>query len=128
MRIGVIRSVPGIIPDSIEAAIGRYRKCAEPVPFIREAIVIDPMWGAEGQPTIGTAYKHHVGCRSPGWFHAGQHVNVVVSRAAGVVDRQERLPGKPSRIDRAAENQLATHVNLRHLVKGRCLVTKLRVA
>jgi hypothetical protein len=38
------------------------------------------------------------------------------------------LPAKPPRIDRTAENQLTTHVDLRHLVKGRCLVTKLRVA
>ena len=125
----VVRSISVVVPYSIKAPIGRYGKCAEPVPLVRQAIVIDPVRRAEGQSSVCAAHKHHVGCRSPRWFHAGQHVNVVVSRTAGAIDRQKCLPSKPPRIDCAAENQVATHIDvLSYPVKDRCLVPDLSIA
>ena len=52
-------------------------------------VVIDPHGRAEGQSAVGAAHKHYIGCASPGRQDACQHVNVVVSRAAGVINRQE---------------------------------------
>jgi hypothetical protein len=59
------------------------------MPFIRKAVVIDPVRRAEGHSTVCAADKHHIGCASPGRHDAGQHVNVVVSRAARAINRQE---------------------------------------
>ena len=59
------------------------------MPLIRKAVVINPVRRAEGEPAVGAAHKHHVGRRSPGRHYAGQHVNVVVSRATGAINRQE---------------------------------------
>ena len=43
LRIRVIGSISRVVPDSIKPSIGRYRKCAEPVPFAGvNGIVIDP--------------------------------------------------------------------------------------
>ena len=52
-------------------------------------VVIDSMRRAEGQSAVGAAHKHHVGCAAPGRQDACQHINVVVSRAAGAINRQE---------------------------------------
>ena len=78
------------MPDSIEPSIRSYGKCAKPVPLAGiDRVVIDSLRYAEGQTAVCAAHKHHVGRASPGRHHAGQHVNVVVSRSAGVIDRQE---------------------------------------
>ena len=92
-----------------------------------DAIVIDSKWCAEGQSTVGAAHKHHVGRAAPGRLHASQHINVVVSRPAGAIDRQEQLPTKPYSIYSALNNG-ATQVNSSVLVESRCLASDLRVA
>jgi hypothetical protein len=49
LRIGVVRRVPCVVPDSIQPPIRRDCKRAEPVPLdLRIGIVIDPVWRAEG--------------------------------------------------------------------------------
>ncbi len=97
------------------------------MPLIRKAIVIDPLRCAEGQSPVGAARKHHVGCRSPGRLDTGQHIDVVVSYAAGVVDRQEHLPTKSYAIYPTL-NDGATEANSGVSVKSRCLPSNLRVA
>src|SRR5213592_679818 len=92
-----------------------------------DTIVIDPVRRAEGQSTVCAARKHHVGCVSPGRLHTGQHVNVVVSCAAGVVNRKEQLPTKSYSIYPAL-NDAATEVNSGVPVKSRCLASDLCVA
>jgi hypothetical protein len=52
------------------------------MPFIRQAIVIDPVRRAESQSPVRAADEHHVGCASAGRFHTGEHINVVVSGTA----------------------------------------------
>jgi hypothetical protein len=52
-------------------------------------VIIDPHGRAERQPAVGAAHKHYIGCASPGRQDACQHVNVVVTRAAGAINRQE---------------------------------------
>jgi hypothetical protein len=90
LRICVVRSISRVVPDSVQASIGRYRKCPKPVPLARvNRIVIDLVRRAEGQPAVRAAHKHYVSRASPGRHHAGQHVNVVVSRTSGTIDRQE---------------------------------------
>lgn len=97
------------------------------MPLIREAIVIDPEWRAEGQSPVGAARKHHVGCIPPGGLHAAQHVNVVISGTAGAVNRKEHLPTESSGIY-PARNEAATEANSGVSVKSRCLAPNLRVA
>ena len=97
------------------------------MPLVRKTIVIDPERRAEGQPTVGAARKHHVGCASSGRLHACQHINVIVSRAAGAIDRQEHLPTKsysiyPALNDGATEGKSSVSVEC-----GR-LPSNLRVA
>jgi hypothetical protein len=90
LRINVVRSISRVVPDSIEASIGRNSKCAEPVPLILGWVVIDPVWRAEGQSAVCAAHKHHVSPIALAWrLNARQHVNVVVRGSAGSVDRQE---------------------------------------
>ena len=97
------------------------------MPLSRKAIVIDPVRRAKGLPAVGATHKHHIGGASPGRQHAGQHVDVIVSRAAGVINRQEQLPAKPYSIYPTL-NDGATQVNTSVLVKSRCLASVLRVA
>ena len=97
------------------------------MPLIRKAIVIDPVRCAKSQSTVGAAHEHHVGGGSPGRLHTGQHINVVVSCAAGVVDRQEHLATKSYAIYPTL-NDGATEANSGVLVKGWCLPSDLRVA
>jgi len=52
-------------------------------------VIIDPARRAEGQSAIGAAHKHYVSCASAGRQHTGEHINVVVSWAAGAINRQE---------------------------------------
>ena len=49
LRIGVIRRVARIVPNSIEASVGRYRKCAKPMPLTGiDRIIVDLVRRAEG--------------------------------------------------------------------------------
>src|SRR5213594_1525167 len=49
LRIGVISSVPRVVPNGIEPSIRRYRKRAEPVPLTRiNRVVIDSARRAKG--------------------------------------------------------------------------------
>ena len=90
LRIGVVGSVSTVVPDSIQASVGRYRECSKPVPLAGiNRIVIDLDRRAKRCSVVRTARKHHVGCVSPRRYHAGQHVNIVVSRATGTINRQE---------------------------------------
>ena len=111
LRVGVVSSVSRVIPNSIEPSIGRYRKCAEPVPLARvNRVVIDLVRRTEGYSAICAAHKHHVGCASPGRHHAGQHVNVIVSRTTGAINRQETQSSQSCWIDSPA-TEVATHVD-----------------
>ena len=74
------------------------------------------MRGAEGQPAVGAANEHDVGSAA-GRANAGDHVNVVVSRAPGPVNRQKHLPGQSARVDRAAINGAPAHVDCSDLIK-----------
>src|SRR6266699_3452920 len=117
------------MPDSIEPSIRSYGKCPKPVPLAGiDRIVIDPLRRAEGQTAVCAADKHHVGRASPGRHHAGQHVNVVVSRAAGAINREEGLSCESARIYCPTKNQAAAEINWGYLVKSWCLAAKLRVA
>ena len=93
-----------------------------------DAIVVDPQRGAESQSTIRAADEHDVGCASAGRQHTAQHVNIVVSRTPGAVDREEDLASQAARINRARIQQAATKVNNGVSVKRGCLASDLRVA
>ena len=94
LRVGVIGCVPCIKPHTVDASIRRDRKRAEPMPLVRiDWIVVNPLWPAKALAAVGAAGKHHVRSATAERLHAGQHVNVVVSRAAGAVYCQEALPG-----------------------------------
>jgi hypothetical protein len=98
------------------------------VPFVRiKRIVIDLNRRAKGLPAVGAAHKHHIGGASPGRYHAGQHVNVVVSRAAGVVNRQEQHSSESYSIYSAAA-EIAAHVDGGDSIKSGCDIRVLRVA
>jgi len=90
-------------------------------------VVIDLMRRAEGLPAVDAAREHHVGRASPGRLHTCQHVNVVVSRAAGAIHSQEQLAVKARRIY-SPTGQLAAEVNRSDPVKSWSLVSDLRVA
>jgi len=96
------------------------------VPLSRKAIVIDPVRRAEGEPAVGAAHKHYVGRASSGRQHAGQHVNVVVSRAAGVINRQEQHSSKSHSIY-SATAEIAAHVDSGDSIESGCDVRVLRV-
>src|SRR5262249_8712095 len=55
-------------------------------------------------------------------------VNVVVSRGAGMVDRQKQLSPQSVWIDSPETTDGATHIDLCDLIKRRCLAPKLRIA
>lgn len=76
---------------------------------------------AEGQPAVGTANEHDVG-PAAGRANAGHHVNVVVGRATGTVNRQEHLASQSARVDRATINGAAAHVDCSDLIKARRLI------
>src|SRR6476659_10361575 len=91
-------------------------------------VFIDLARRAEGQSAIGAAHKHHVGGRSPSRQHTAQHVDVVVSRTAGAIDREEDLASQAFGINRARIQQAATKVNSGVSVKRGCLACDLCVA
>src|SRR5207253_9858451 len=80
---------------------------------------VDRLRRVTAWPAVGAAREHHVGPVAAEGSHAGQHVNIVVGRAAGAVNYQEDLPRKTAWIYRAAVNQAAAHVNGGDLVKSR---------
>jgi hypothetical protein len=56
-------------------------------------IIVDPLWRAKAYSAVRAAREHDI--RSgveAGRSHSSQHVNIVVRRAAGAVNRQEYLP------------------------------------
>lgn len=62
LRIKVICSVSRVEPDDINAPIGRYPECAEPMPLVWvDGIVIDPLGRAEACAAIRAAREHYVG-------------------------------------------------------------------
>ena len=93
-----------------------------------ERIVINLNGRVEGLSTVCAADEHHVGGRSPGWQHTAQHVDVVVSRPAGAVNREEDLASQAFGINRARIQQAATKVNNGVSVKSGCLACDLCVA
>src|SRR5437867_3302127 len=91
-------------------------------------IVIDLKRRAKGQSAVGAACEHYIGRAASGRHYAGQHVNVIVSRATGTIDRQEQHSIQTCGIY-PPTRQVAAHVDvLGYLVKARCLVPDLRIA
>src|SRR5258708_4426009 len=91
-------------------------------------IVIDLMWRTERYSPVGAAYKHHIGCASALRHHTRQHINVIISRATGAINRQEQHSIQTCGIY-PPTSQVATHIDvLGYLVKSRCLVPDLRIA
>src|SRR5262249_50213918 len=90
-------------------------------------IVVDLKRCAKGQPAVGAACEHYISCAAPRRLHAGQHVNVIVSRAARTINRQKQLAVQSRGIDSAA-HQHATHVDWRYLVECWRLIPELGVA
>ena len=98
------------------------------MPLVRiNRIVIDLLWCAEGLAAVCAARKHHISCVSPGRNHTGQHVNVIVSRTTGAINRQETLPGQSVWIDSPA-TEVAAHVDSGASVKSWRLAPDLRIA
>ena len=91
-------------------------------------VVIDPVRRAKSQSTVCAAHEHHIGCASARRQHTRQHINVIVSRAARAINRQEQHPIQTCRIY-PTTIQVAAHIDvLGYVVKGRCLAPNLRVA
>src|SRR5215471_17518727 len=90
-------------------------------------IVIHSNGRTEGCPVICAAHEHHLGRALRRRHHTGQHVNVVISRAARVINRQETLSGQSRWIDSPAA-EVAAHVNRSHLIKSWGLTSELRIA
>jgi hypothetical protein len=98
------------------------------VPLVGRSIVIDPDWPAKACAAVCAARNHYIRpIAVTGWPHAGQRVDVVVSRPAGAVNPEELLSGESSRIYVAASKATA-HVNSCHLVKGWRHIRVLRVS
>jgi len=92
-------------------------------------VIINPQGRAEGQSTVCAAREHHVypGVEA-GWLYTRQHVNIIVSGAAGAVHCQEQLPCQAAWIDRVAEIETAAEVDRRASVKSWRLAPDLRIA
>jgi hypothetical protein len=57
-----------------------------------DRIVIDPMRRAKGYAAIGATGEHHISpIAGTGRYDTGHHINIIVSRHPGMVDRDERL-------------------------------------
>lgn len=97
------------------------------MPLIGGRIVINPMRRAKGHSAVGAADEIDVGpVVIAGRAHARAHVNVVVSRAAGAVNRQEYLTCQSYGINIAA-HQAAAEVDCCRLVERRRHIRVLRV-
>ena len=91
-------------------------------------IVVDANWRTEGDSSIGAARKHHGGPTAAKRLHAGQQVNVVVSRAAGAINRQETHSGESTWVDCPAKKEVAIQIHRGASVKSWSLPPILRVA
>ena len=91
-------------------------------------IVVDANWRTEADSAVGAARKHHVGPTAAKRLHAGQHVNVIVSRASGAINRQETHSGKSTWIDCPAKKEVAIQIHRGASVKSWSLAPDLRVA
>ncbi len=88
------------------------------MPFVGRSIVIDADGRAEACAAVGATREHHIGPAAvTRWPHAGQRINIVVSRPAGTVNPQELLADESSWIY-VSTNHAPTHVHGRNLVKG----------
>ncbi len=88
------------------------------MPFVGGGIVIDANSRAEGGAAVGATREHHIRPAAiTRWPHAGQRINIVVSRPAGTVNPQELLADESSRIY-VSTNHASTHVDGGNLVKG----------
>jgi hypothetical protein len=94
---------------------------------LKIGVVIDPNRRAEGQSAICAAHKHHIGRSSARRLHACQHIDVVMTLTARMIDRQEQLTVEAGGIYRAAGEE-AAHINRGNLIKNRRLIPDLRVA
>ena len=48
LRVGIVGNrVARVVPHSVQTPIRRYGECAEPVPLIGKAVIIDSVWRAE---------------------------------------------------------------------------------
>jgi hypothetical protein len=93
LRIAIVGRVSSVVPNSIQPPIRSHGECPEPMPLaLVVGIVIDSNRSAEGCAAVSAAGEHHFRETLPGRLHAREHVNVVVSRPTGVVNRQETLP------------------------------------
>ena len=91
-------------------------------------VIIDPMWGTEGLPTIGATREHYVRTvASTGRQHAGYHVNVIVCGCPRTIHGDERLPTKSYSVYPAL-NEITTHVDLNDSVEAWRLVSNLGIA
>ena len=93
LRVGVVRSVTRVQPNSIDSAVRRDRKRAKPVPLrVVNRIIIDSARCAEGLASVCAPRKHHVTASGrAGGLNARKHVNIVVRARAGTIHRQKNL-------------------------------------
>jgi len=118
LGIDVVATVARVVPDHIDASIGRYCQRAKPVPIVlRVGIVVDANRRAKGLSIVGAAREHNVGRAPPARQHTCEHVNVIVSRTARTIDCYERLPAKSYSIYTTL-NQVATKVDLSNSVES----------
>ena len=90
------------------------------MPLVRiHRIVVDSMRSTKRCTTISAAGEHYVRAISPERTNTGYHVNVIVSRSARAVDRNENLARESAWIDSASKNQTTTHIDCCDLVKCR---------
>src|SRR5438045_5679652 len=84
-----------------------------------DGIVIDSVRCAEASSAVGAAHEHHVcSAGSASWLHTCQHVNVIVCRATGTVQRQEYLSRQPFWIYQPARKDAAAEVDCSNLIKS----------
>jgi hypothetical protein len=98
------------------------------VPFVSGGIVIDLNRRAKAGAAVSAACNHYIVTSTVGGrAHATQHVNVIVSGATGTINCQEDLSTKSSGIYRSTTHQTTTKIYRRDLIKGRRLVSDLRI-
>ena len=127
LRVGIVGGIARVEPDSVEPSVGRHGKGAKPVPLIGSRVVVDPNRRPEACSAIGAAREHYIRpVAVTGRPHAGQHVNIVVRRAAGAIHSEEYLTCE-SRGVYVSAHQAATEVNRRNLVESWCDTRVLRI-
>ena len=97
------------------------------MPLVGRSIVIDANGRAEAGAAVGAARNHYIGAITVARrSHTGQHIDVVIRRAAGAINRQKDVAREAAWIDRPASEATA-EVHCRNLVKRRRLVSNLRI-